>query len=779
MKKKIFAFLTVALMTANSVYAADGFWADGELNASVRDVYGELGKEVVWDAETKTAAVDGNIYISQDGIIANGENIGGRAGIIDGRMYVAAELIAKSLGAEYVTENESGIIEFNGARSVINPAPAEETASDFKYGGGKPWPNSNFKENIDTNVSLKDNYDMAVNGKWVLENEIPAGYSWYMTGSEKGLEIEDEIKKLYTDKTLKGKNAEIVQSYYSALLDWDTREGSLDDMGELIDNIDSLQSIEELNEYILYTDENIKYPDSPFLSVYISKDFYNADQYAFGISPNMLILKDAAEYDDMSEYGKRLYEGEKELFGKIMTRLGYEKEESDECFEMALEFEALEASKIPTVEEQYSPDIFKKLYEHTDYETLYKAAGDYPLEEIVKSYGFEGSKSVLEEIPGYTEYFGSIYNEDNFKIIKADMIVNSVLGAADVLDKQTFDDYLDCVEYVNGTDNVSYEQYAIGTVRQEFVEPTAELYLHKYPDKGTKEKVETVCKNVIDEYELMLKENDWLTEKTKQKALEKLRSLKINVAYPDKFRDYSFIDIKGKNLDEIGSELYNYSIEKQREYINGTVDKTYWAENMDPLTINAYYDPTDNSINILYGQILSQYDPSLSDEELYGGLGVVIGHEISHAFDPSGAQFDKDGNFSNWWSEEDNAAFKARTQKLIDFYDKIVPYNGVNCSGTAVQEEAVADLGGMKCIIRIANKMDNCDYDKLFRAYAESWASLLRGESLEYLLKYDTHPLDYLRVNIVLQQFDEFIETYDIKPGDGMYLAPEDRILVW
>ncbi len=170
----------------------------------------------------------------------------------------------------------------------------------------------------------------------------------------------------------------------------------------------------------------------------------------------------------------------------------------------------------------------------------------------------------------------------------------------------------------------------------------------------------------------------------------------------------------------------------------------------------------------------------MSNEEKYGALGAVIGHEISHAFDSNGAQFDENGSLNNWWTDADMAAFGERVSKLADYFDKIVAFDdGTPNSGKLVQAEATADMGGIRVMLMLAEKIDGFDYDRFFRAYAHLWQWVESLQASEQYALSDPHPRCYQRVNVTLQQFDEFLETYGVKEGDGMYLAPQDRIAVW
>ena len=208
------------------------------------------------------------------------------------------------------------------------------------------------------------------------------------------------------------------------------------------------------------------------------------------------------------------------------------------------------------------------------------------------------------------------------------------------------------------------------------------------------------------------------------------------------------------------------------------MDKDKWK--YPPQEVNASYSPSENSICISAGILGgSIYSLDMSREEKYAMIGVAIAHEITHAFDTSGAHYDENGNLRDWWQPEDYTAFRKKADKLIGYYNNVIPMEGMKYSGERVDTEAIADLGGMKCMLRMASSIDGFDYKKFFESYAHLWCSISTAENEWYKAEQDSHPLSYLRVNAVVQQFDEFIETYQIQEGDGMYLAPEDRICVW
>ena len=281
----------------------------------------------------------------------------------------------------------------------------------------------------------------------------------------------------------------------------------------------------------------------------------------------------------------------------------------------------------------------------------------------------------------------------------------------------------------------------------------------------------------------MLGDIDWLSEETRKEAQNKLRHITIHAVYPDKWEDDSMYQVTAKKDGGSYFNALKEYLEARHEdslgKLNTKVDKEIWG--IDILDLNAFYNPANNSINIIPGFFCdATYRSDMPIEEKYGAIGSVIGHEISHAFDTNGAQYDAEGNVKSWWTDEDYKAFSDRAQKLIDYYDQVVAFDdGTPYYGQLVQTEAIADMAGLKCMLKMAEKVEGFDYDKFFRANAFLWARAGSKELMEYYAATDEHPLNYLRANVSAAQFDEFADTYGIKEGDGMFVAPDDRIAVW
>ena len=274
--------------------------------------------------------------------------------------------------------------------------------------------------------------------------------------------------------------------------------------------------------------------------------------------------------------------------------------------------------------------------------------------------------------------------------------------------------------------------------------------------------------------------NTFLKPATKEKAILKLSTIEIKMGYPDSMDPvYAKIHVdEYKSLLDVTIDATRLKVMDSLMKLWEPVDKSKWL--MPGHMVNACYNPFANDITFPAAILQAPfYSIKQSKEENLGGIGAVIGHEISHAFDVAGSQYDKDGRLTDWWTDEDREAFSERAQKLIDYYNKIEPLPGIRYNGEHVQGEAIADLGGVKSTLRVASKEKDFDYDKYFTNIAEVWAvKRLKSEETKRITQ-DEHPVPYLRVNIPVQQYDEFVETYGVKEGDGMYVAPEDRICVW
>ena len=287
-----------------------------------------------------------------------------------------------------------------------------------------------------------------------------------------------------------------------------------------------------------------------------------------------------------------------------------------------------------------------------------------------------------------------------------------------------------------------------------------------------------MIKNMLKVYEQRIQDNEWLSESTKKQAIVKLQALKLKIGYPEKNQDVFdrlAVDLN-KSLYENRALINQEKIKDNLQKLNKKPDRSVWA--MPGNLNNACYDPQKNDLTFPAGILQAPfYDAKQSRAANYGGIGATIGHEVSHAFDNNGAQFDEKGNMKNWWTKEDFAEFNKRTKAVADIFDGL-QYGPAKLNGKQVVSENIADLSGLSCAIA-ANKAEGGEMRDLFETYAKSWMQKQRPESITAEVQSDVHAPQPTRVNIPVQNQDEFYEAYNVTPEDGMWLDPEDRITIW
>ena len=303
-------------------------------------------------------------------------------------------------------------------------------------------------------------------------------------------------------------------------------------------------------------------------------------------------------------------------------------------------------------------------------------------------------------------------------------------------------------------------------------------YLATQGSEEVKAKVAQLITDILGGFEEIFAEEAWLSTTTRERAIRKIQMMSFESCYPDFFKN--FVELKDDDLETVsGATLLNrYRAAYIDTIFSGVpLPSDEWSA-MPTYTNNAFYSPTTNSFVILNG-LVRGFLYSEDIEVLYGTLGTVIGHEITHGFDSSGSQFDEYGRQSSWWTNTDWNKFQAKVQKMVTFYNNITLYGDTKAIGEKNNTEATADMGGMKVMLHLAKKISNFDYDLFFKSYAYVWCNAPFGLDYAQTLREDEHPFHYLRANVTLAQFDEFVDFYNIQPGDGMYIPENQRVKIW
>ena len=405
------------------------------------------------------------------------------------------------------------------------------------------------------------------------------------------------------------------------------------------------------------------------------------------------------------------------------------------------------------------------------------------IDAFMNKMGLKNVKQVIVQEPKWLTTFDKLYTQENVPLLKNYLEIELILFGSNFLSLDYSKAQVEYSAKLTGAQGeLPLDEMALMMTQNTFSDELGKLYVEKNFSKEAKADVQELIEEIIATYKEKIQAVDWMSEPTKKKAMEKLDAMKIKVGYPDQWIMYDGPELK--SYDEGGSLLTNvldmtqYNINEAVKNFDKPVDKGVFI--MTPFEVNACYNALANDITFPAG-ILQQpfYDVNASREANLGAIGVIIGHEISHAFDTSGANYDKEGNLSNWWTEEDYAKFEEKTSKVRAYYSKVKTEDGLFVNGDLTVGENVADITSMSCMLDVLKKMDHPDYDAFFRGWATAWRMVSTPEYRQVLLESDVHSPHKVRVNTVVAQFQEFYDTYGVKEGDGMYVKPEDRLKIY
>ena len=380
------------------------------------------------------------------------------------------------------------------------------------------------------------------------------------------------------------------------------------------------------------------------------------------------------------------------------------------------------------------------------------------------------------------EYFKALNKilQDNFELFKNWALIRVIRENASYLDDEMREINGRYGRALSGSKKpVSQRKFAFYLARDMFSQVAGDYYGKKYFGPQAKADVHHMVEQMIKVYKGRLTNNQWLSKDTRDKAILKLDKLGIQVGYPDKIPAL-YDQFKVDEEESLIANLNQLIVTANKELFsrwNTPVDRMRWE--MSAATVNAYYHPFKNII-VFPAAILQApfYSLKQSSSQNYGGIGAVIAHEISHAFDNNGSLFDEFGNLNNWWTDEDSAHFKQLAQKMIDEFDGI-PFAGQKVNGKLTVSENIADAGGLSCALEAAKTEADFNAQEFFINWATIWRMKATEQYMQLLLSIDVHAPQKLRANIQAENLDDFYTAFDIKPGDEMYRAPEDRVHIW
>lgn len=678
---------------------------------------------------------------------------------------------------------------------VLTACGTESILSSIDMTSGM-WIDSDLIGSVkeDSQFRVQDDFAAAVNGPWKLEQ----GDRYYGTFQSVKDAVMARKKQIVTDPSISGETADCLKAYYQLASDWDRRNAAgIEPLRTYIEDIASIDSVEDLYSFFADPVRNPLYlspvtTDLGYVMMHLEKA---GDSYAvYFTSPELSLTYNGSNesyFKLNSEESFDRFERVKKKASYMLDRLGYSEGEASKLIKQCMAWEKKVAEADDRAAAGNPEEI---LYSREEADAL---TGDFPFAEIIRAWGFTDTRYIMIN-PGYAGKLKRLCGKGKLDQVRAFLIVNYCLRASLWLDRPAYDKMaeldrsgLSAEKEYGRTDEQKEDELLFNSYIGDSPMAGAmnRVYVEHFFDDAQVAELNEITQDLIRGFEEIFSGEEWLSGEGKAACIEKLKAMGIHIAHQD-FDSVDYGNLQFKTSDEGGSFLEacfaarRFEMDHTAWLADQTYDPSYW----DPLNrdfsttqTNAVYMPSTNGIYIFAGICEPPvYSPDMTYEEKLAGLFTVVGHEITHGFDKTGAQYDKEGANNAWLPEEDQAAFTDRNDKVGTFYTTLRPYSGSGLYiGTNVNGEATADMGGLKAALHLARKVPDFDYDRFFRAYAKMWKLNVPLEEEKDKFRGDPHPLAFYRINVGLQQFDEFYETYGIKEEDGMYLKPEDRIKVW
>ena len=650
--------------------------------------------------------------------------------------------------------------------------------------GGGFWAYKTFvpqETPIDKNATVASNFYQAVNKDWLLKTKIPADSpsidNFYTLDEDIKGKLKKDIKNLGEGKEtsdITGMSEFI--TFYKAASDYKQREkDGLEPLKPYLKEIEDIKDLNDLaSKSASLTDKGIPLP----FGYNVGTNAENTSQKQIQLSPPSILLPDVSIYKDESSKKQYLTPIETAT-QKALEMLGYSEKNSKRIVKEALEFDEIIA-KYSLSNEEMSES--KNLVHPKTAEEINAYSGSFKLYDVIK--GIMGRDLETINVPNtkYFENYSKVVNQDNFSKIKSWMLMQEAMAASNSLTEDYRLNFASISMAITGTQKpISKEDTVYEMSVNLFSDVMSVYYGRKYFGEEAKTDVTGMIDKIKNVYRGRLQQNNWLTEGTRNKAIEKLDKMKVFVGYQEDVNPGTkelHLD-PNKSFFELSEDIAQFGKRYTIDHFDEPIDKNKWSGSA--FDINAYYNPESNSINFPAGILQAPfYDKNQSTEKNYGGIGVVIGHEITHAFDSNGADYDENGDMHNWWTKADSKAFDKRIKAFEDQWNGLEIY-GTKVNGKLTVTENVADAGGLSSTLQVLKTdMTKPNLKDYFENYANIWKQKASLQYNKYTMVQDVHAPNELRVNQQLKNLPEFYEAYpQIKEGDAMYLAPSKRISLW
>ncbi len=644
--------------------------------------------------------------------------------------------------------------------------------------------------NMDTTVAAgTDFYEYACGG-WIKNNPLKPEYARFGTFDQLLENNQEQLRVLIEELSATPHEAGSVAGKIGALyaMGLDSTKLNADGVAPVKEELAAINALATKSDVSKMVATLHKEGMAPFFALFVGADKKNSAMNIVQLYQAGIGMGDRDYYLLEDEGSAKMRDAYRAYINKLFTLAGSSPEQADAAVDAMMKIEKAIA------EISYGREDLRdsqKNYNKLAYEDFKQIESPLDWDVYFESMGLAGLKELdAKQINFYKDMSEALRNTtvDEQKYYLA---FNLLSAAAPYLS----DDFVDAdFEFYGKVMSGKQEQQprwkrSLNTVNGALGEAVGEMYVEKYFPASSKEKMLTLVGNLQTALSERINGLEWMSDTTKAKAQEKLAAFTVKIGYPDKWRDYSGLEIKDDSYWANVRRSNIFDMAYQLADVDKPVDKSRW--HMNPQTVNAYYNPTTNEI-CFPAAILQPpfFNPDADDAVNYGAIGVVIGHEMTHGFDDQGRNYDKDGNLIDWWTAEDAVRFTERADKLVDQYDQIIVIDTLHANGRFTLGENIADHGGLLVahqayLNSLKGKETPAPIDgftneqRFFLGYATLWGQNIRPEEIRRRTKIDPHSLGKWRVNAALRNIAPFYAAFDIKEGDPMFMAPVDRVVIW
>lgn len=643
--------------------------------------------------------------------------------------------------------------------------------------------------NLDTTaVQGADFYQYACGGwmkKHPLTNEYSRFGSFDMLAENNREQLKGLIVEIAAGQNAQGTIGQKIGDIYNLAMD--SVKLNADGVTPIQADLEKIASVKDKSEIVPLMAELAHSGVFPYFSFYVGADIMDSKSNLFQLYQGGISLGEKEYYLDNDDVTVNIRNKYKEHIVKMFQLAGFDEAAAKKKMEAVMDIETRIAKASFSAVEQRNPaanyhkmslDELKKEIPGIDWDAFLNGIGVKGVTEL--------SVSQVDPIKEVEKIINSLPVENQIAYMQWSLIDRAAGYLSDDLVAQNFDFY---GKTLSGKQtNQPRWKRAVSTVNGVLGEAVGQMYVEKYFPAAAKERMVQLVKNLQTALGERIRNLEWMGDSTKIKAIEKLNSFYVKVGYPDKWRDYTGLNIEKDSYWANVKRATEFELDYMLSKAGKLVDRDEWG--MTPQTVNAYYNPTTNEICFPAGILQYPFfDMNADDAFNYGAIGVVIGHEMTHGFDDQGRQFDKDGNLKDWWTAEDAKRFEERAQVMVNFFDSIQVLPGLNANGSLTLGENIADHGGLQVSFQafknatkdapLLVKDGFTPEQRFFLSYAGVWAGNIRDEQIRLQTKSDPHSLGRWRVNGALPQIGAWYDAFGIKEGDPMYLAPEKRVSIW